>query len=61
MEPCHVRLSLEYDILFLTFLKTNMQIPPYPDFQKLQQKLHFDRKGNALLLIPTCLIGELAI
>ena len=38
-----------------------MQISLYPDFQKLQDQLHFDRNGNALWLIPTCLIGEPAL
>ena len=38
-----------------------MKISPYPDFQKLQDQLYFDRNGNALWLIPKCLIGELAL
>ena len=38
-----------------------MKISPYPDFQKLQDRLYLDRNGSALWLIPTCLIGELAL
>ena len=43
------------------FLKTNMKISLYPDFQKLQDQLYFDRNGDALRLIPICLICEPAL
>ena len=35
-----------------------MQISLYPDFQKLQDQLHFDVIGIALWPITACLISE---
>ena len=48
-------------VINLPIKKTNMQTYAYPYLQKWQHQLHFDRNGNALWLMPTCLIGELAL
>ena len=38
-----------------------MQISLYPDFQKLQYRLHLDCIGIVLWSITTCLTGEPAL
>ena len=52
---------LPFDLFALKKIKTNIKISPYPDLQKWQDQLHFDRKIKVFLSIPTCLIGEPAL